>query len=44
MKQRFLRVLPVLFVCTIAVVVFADKKTTSVMIKLVRLEGKNPCP
>ena len=40
MKQRFLRALPVLFVCSIAVVVFADKKTTSVMIKLVRLEGK----
>jgi contractile injection system tube protein len=40
MKQRFLRVLPVLFVCSIAVVVFADKKTTSLMIKLVRLEGK----
>jgi hypothetical protein len=40
MKQRFLRVLPVLFVCSIAAVVLADKKTASVVIKLVRLEGK----
>jgi Contractile injection system tube protein len=40
MKQRVLRVLPMLFVCSMAVVVFADKKTASVVIKLVRLEGK----
>lgn len=42
MKQRLLRALPILFVCSMAVVVFADKKTASVMIKLVRLEGKGP--
>jgi Contractile injection system tube protein len=40
MKQRVLRMLPVLFVCSIAAVVLADKKTASVVIKLVRLEGK----
>jgi hypothetical protein len=40
MKQRVLRMLPILFVCSIAAVVLADKKTASVVIKLVRLEGK----
>jgi hypothetical protein len=39
MKQRVLRMLPVLFVCSIAAVVLADKKTAAVAIRLVRLEG-----
>ena len=40
MKQRVLRMLPILFVCSIAAVVLADKKTASVVIRIVRLEGK----
>lgn len=40
MKKRLMRMLPVIFVCSIAAVVLADKKTAQIAIKLVRLEGK----